>query len=125
MGVALRHRAEAVVEVEHFVSVDVPDPRALAALEVDRPWVAHLVRGGDPAGKRRPRALVHRARLAGALVERLALALRQLADAGAVDACGSDSHGTTLPAGTASVAVCSGPRSSARHTATSRRGSRV
>ena len=45
--VALDHRAEAVVEVAHLVAVDVPDLRADAALEVDRPRVAQLVGRGD------------------------------------------------------------------------------
>ena len=58
--VPLRHRAEAVVEVDVLVAVDVPDPLALAALEVDRPRVAQLVRRGDAAGERLPRALAHR-----------------------------------------------------------------
>ena len=47
MRVALDHRAEAVVEVPHLVAVDVPDLRADAALEVDRPRLAQLVGGGD------------------------------------------------------------------------------
>ena len=40
VGVALDHRAEAVVEVDVLVAVDVPDARALAALDVDGPRVA-------------------------------------------------------------------------------------
>ena len=54
-------------------------------VEVDRPRLAQLVRGGDAAGERLPRALVHRLRRARALVEPRALPLDQLADAGAVD----------------------------------------
>ena len=49
MGVPLHHRAEAVVEVEVLVAVDIPDVRALAPRQVDRPRVARLVRRGDPA----------------------------------------------------------------------------
>ena len=60
--VALDHRAEAVVEVEHLVAVDVPDARAVAALEVDRPRVAHLVGRGDAAAEHVAGALVHRPR---------------------------------------------------------------
>ena len=37
VGVADGHDAEAVVEVDVLVAVDVPDAGALAALEVDRP----------------------------------------------------------------------------------------
>jgi predicted XRE-type DNA-binding protein len=61
MRVALDHRPEAVVEVEQLVAIDVPDARALAALEVDRPRVAQLVRRRHPAAEHLVRALVHRA----------------------------------------------------------------
>ena len=40
VGVTLHHRAEAVVEVEVLVAVDVPHLRALPVREVDRPRVA-------------------------------------------------------------------------------------
>src|SRR6266436_6334220 len=85
MGVALRHRAEAVVKVEHLVAVDVPDPRSLAALKIDRPRLANLIRGGNSSGKRRSSAFVHRTRLRGALVQRLRLAVAQLPNPLAVD----------------------------------------
>jgi hypothetical protein len=40
VGVALDHRAEAVVEVVHLVAVDVPHARPVAVLEIDRPRLA-------------------------------------------------------------------------------------
>ena len=83
--VALHHRAEAVVEVEELVPVDVPDLRADAAGEVDRPWIPHLIGRGDPAGEALAGALVHGPRGAGALVEASLLALGQLLDPSAVD----------------------------------------
>ena len=54
--VALRHRAEPVVEVPELAAVDVPDDRALAALEIDRPRLSHLVRGRHASGQDCPRA---------------------------------------------------------------------
>ena len=83
--VALRHRAEAVVEVPEAAAVDVPDRRAFAPLEVDRPGLAHLVRGGDAAGEHAARPLEHALRALRRLVEPLALALGQLLDALPVD----------------------------------------
>ena len=81
VGVALDHRAEAVVEVEVLVAVDVPDERAGAALEVDRPGVAQLVRRRDAAGQGLLGALVHLARAGGFLVQDALFALGQLLDA--------------------------------------------
>ena len=83
--VALDHRAEAVVEVVELVAVDVPDARAVAALEVDRPRVAQLVGRGDAAREHLVRAAEHLTRLRGGVVEALLLALDELADALAVD----------------------------------------
>ena len=71
MPVALHHRAEAVVEVEHDVAVDVPDPGALSVGEIHRPGLAHLVRGRDPVRERLPRPLVHVARAGCPVVEPL------------------------------------------------------
>ena len=78
VGVALDHRAEAVVEVPVAVAVDVGDARPLAGDEVDRPRVAQLVGGGDAAAERAPGALVHRRRALRALVQRRELAAREL-----------------------------------------------
>src|SRR5205085_9185199 len=85
MGVALRRRAEAVVEVEHLVAVYVPDTCPIAAFEVDGPGVAKLVRGGDTADERSSGPLVHRTRFRRALVQRSFLPVGQLANALAVD----------------------------------------
>ena len=97
VGVTLRHRPEAVVEVEHLVPVHVPDAGALAALEVDRPGLAKLVGRGHAPGKSEAGPLVHLARSRRALVQRTRLALGQLSDAGAVYACGRDCHAMSLP----------------------------
>src|SRR3712207_2948186 len=56
VGVPLHHRAESIVEVDHLGTVDVPDFGTMALFEVDRPWVAHLVRRRDAAGKGSPSA---------------------------------------------------------------------
>ena len=80
VGVALDHRAEAVVEVVVLVAVDVPDERAAAALEVDRPRIAELVGRRDAARERALRAFVHPARAGGAVVEDRLLALGELLD---------------------------------------------
>ena len=94
VGVALDHRSEAVVEVVVLVAVDVPDARAVAALEVDRPRVAELVGRRDAARERVLRPLVHLARALRALVERLLLTLDELFDLGPVEPRGgTDCHG--------------------------------
>ena len=59
MRVAHDHRAEAVVEVPELAAVDVPDRRSLAALDVDRPRVARVVRGRDAERHHVARALEH------------------------------------------------------------------
>src|ERR671922_1182285 len=93
MRVALDHRAEAVVEVPHLVAVDVPDLRALAALEVDRPRVAQLVGGGDARAEDLVGATEHLGRAAGAVVEAMLLALDQVLDALAIQRDGRrDGH---------------------------------
>ena len=93
--VPLHHRAEAVVEVEHLVAVDVPDLRALAVREVDRPRVAQLVGRGDAGAQHLVGPLVHRERALRTLVEPLLLAFDQAADALAVQRDGARSgHGT-------------------------------
>ena len=78
--VALHHRAEAVVEVEHDVAVDVPDARALSVGEIHRPGLAHLVGGRDPVRERLLRPLVHVARAGCPVVEARLLARRKLAN---------------------------------------------
>src|SRR3954453_20242444 len=95
---ALDHRAEPVVEVEVLVAVDVPDLRALAPLEVDRPRVAQLVGRGDAAREHLVRALVGLGRAGGRVVEPLLLALDELADALTVDLDWEvDGHASSLP----------------------------
>src|SRR5213078_5358769 len=59
-------------------------PRARAALEVDRPRLAQLVRRGHASGKHGVGAPEHLARARRALVEPCGLALGQLPDALAV-----------------------------------------
>jgi len=79
--------------VDPLGAVDVPDLRADAALEVDRPRLTRLVRGGDTARERPPRPLEHRARRRCRVVEAALLALGQLRYAGTVELCGgSDGH---------------------------------
>ena len=91
--VALDHRAEAVVEVQVLVAVDVPHARAVTALEVDRPRVAQLVGRRHAARQHGVRALVHLAGCGGGRVEALLLAVDQLADALPVDLDGDvDGH---------------------------------
>ena len=51
VGVAGEHRAEAGVEVDVLVAVDVPDPRARAALDEHRARRGVLPRRGDAAGE--------------------------------------------------------------------------
>ena len=102
VGVALDHRAEAVVEVPVLVAVDVADPRALAVDEVDRPRVAQLVGGGDAAAERAARPAVHRRRAGGARVELGELALDQLVDTPALQLHGAaNGHRVSFPAGEA------------------------
>ena len=98
VGVALDHRAEAVVEVPHLVAVHIPHARAGAALEVDRPGVAQLVGGGDATGEVDLRPLVHLLGALRVLVELLLLALDQLGDALArdLDRC-VGGHGYPVP----------------------------
>ena len=84
MGMALDHRAEAVVEVDHLGAVDVPDVRADAAIEVDRPRIAELVRRGDAARQRALGALVHATRAGRVRIQLLRLAGGQLGDALAI-----------------------------------------
>ena len=85
MGVTHDHRAEAVVEVPELPSVDVPDPRPFAALEIDRPRVARVVRGRHTERHNLVRALEHAPRLLRRLLEPLRLALGQLADPPRID----------------------------------------
>ena len=98
VGVALDHRAEAVVEVPHLVAVDVPHARAGAALEVDRPRVPQLIGRGDAPREVDLRALVHLLRALRALVELRLLALDELRDAlaGDLDRC-VGGHGYPVP----------------------------
>jgi hypothetical protein len=87
MRVTHDHRAETVVEVPELAAVDVPDAGAFAALEIDRPRLAGVVRGRDAERHHLVRALEHALRLLRRLLEAVALALSQLADALAVDLC--------------------------------------
>jgi hypothetical protein len=84
MGVALQHRAEAVVEVEELVAVDIPDALTLASGQIDRPGVTGLKRRSDPARQHPSGAPKHRGRPGRALVQRGGFALAQLADPPAI-----------------------------------------
>src|SRR5581483_7146499 len=107
MAVALDHRAEAVVEIDVLRPVDVPDARAPAVGQVDRPWVAVLVRRRDAARERPARPLVERARAGRPLVEPALLPLGQLRDAGSVELDGRAlGHALRILAGPA--AACGG-----------------
>jgi hypothetical protein len=96
MGVALDHRTEPVVEVDHLGAVDVPHVRANAALEVDRPRIAELVGRGDATRQRDLGALVHATRCRRVRIQLLRLAGGQLGDALAVELNrGAYSHGSS------------------------------
>ena len=96
VGMALDHRAEAVVEVDHLRAINVPDVGADAALEVDRPRIAELVRRGHTTRQRDLGALVHAARTGGVRIQLLRLARGQLGDALAVKLNrGAYSHGSS------------------------------
>ena len=82
---ALHHRAEAVVEVEVLVAVDVPDVGALAAGQVDRPRVARLIGGRNPANEAPLRPRVELPGALRALVESRRLTLGELLEASAID----------------------------------------
>ena len=86
VGMPLKHRSEAVVEVPHLVAVNIPDLRPLPPFKVNGPGLAQLVRGGDTAGKAVSRAVVHVAGPLGPFIEALGLDLRQLSDSLHVDA---------------------------------------
>ena len=85
MGVALDHRAEAVVEVDVLRLVDIPDLRALAVREVDRPGIARLVGRRHAADHVLLGALVVLGRDFGIGVESLLFAVDQLLNFFAVD----------------------------------------
>ena len=87
VGVADAHDAEAVVEVDVLVAVDVPDLRADAALEVDGPGLARLERRRNAAGHDQAGALVVLLRAARAREEALALTLGELGDPASIDVC--------------------------------------
>jgi hypothetical protein len=85
VGVADAHHPEPVVEVDVLVAVDVPDPAPRAAVDVDRPRVVFLERGGDAARHRPQRPLVGLGRARGPVAVALLLGLGQLGDPPAVD----------------------------------------
>src|SRR5207244_11397983 len=85
MRVALHHRPVRVVEVDHLGAVDIPDVRAAAVGEIDRPGLPLLVCGGNPAHERLPRAFIEGARTLRTLVETPLLALRQLGDTRSIE----------------------------------------
>jgi hypothetical protein len=85
VGVADAHDAEAVVEVEVLVAVDVPDLRALAALDVDGPRVVLLELARDAARHDAAGPLEVLARAGGPLSIHRAHVLRQGDEAVAVD----------------------------------------
>jgi hypothetical protein len=84
VGVADAHHPEAVVEVDVFVAVDVPDAAALAALEVNRPGIVFLEGGGDAARHHFDCPGEGLGRGAGAVAELLLLGLGQRRDSPAV-----------------------------------------
>ena len=105
------HDAEAVVEVDVLVAVDVPDRCPLAALEIHRARLARLEGRGHAVGHDDARPLVERVRARGARQEALALALGQLRDAAAVDVGGEpclDAHASSVARGPASRRALSG-----------------
>jgi hypothetical protein len=85
VGVADAHHPEAVVEVDVFIAVDVPDAAALAAGQVDGPRFVDLEGGGDAVGHHLQRPLVGPSGGAGAVAEGLLLGLAQRRDPLAVD----------------------------------------
>ena len=80
MGVALEHRAEAVVKVEVLVAVDIPDALPLAVTEVDRPWRSGLIGGRHSAGQHLFGPRERCGRGGRALVEQSGFALAQPAN---------------------------------------------
>ena len=113
--VPLRHRAEAVVEVDVLVAVDVPDALALAAVEVDRPRIAQLVRRGDAAGERAAGPLPHRPRARRPLVQPRRPRARSARGRGPVDLDrGADRRHSRCSVGTTSTG--SGERWTSRST---------
>ncbi len=85
VGVADAHDAEAVVEVDVLVAVDVPDAGAEAAVDVDGPRVGLLELGGDAAGHDGAGAGELLAGAAGALGEAGLLAPAQRCDPVGID----------------------------------------
>jgi hypothetical protein len=82
------HDAEPVVEVDVLAPVDVPDPRSLTSLQIDRPWVVLLKGGGDASRHHLDAALVALPRLRRVFRELVELPLGELGDAAAVDGRG-------------------------------------
>ncbi len=93
VGVADAHHAEAVVEVDVLVSVDVPDAGTGAALDVDGPGVVHLKRGGNALRHHLHGALEALLRGRGALRQLGHLALGQRGDPRPVDRGGAGRGG--------------------------------
>ena len=80
VSVPLHHRAEAVVEVDVLVAVDIPHPRALATGQVDGPGLTALEGGRNPAGERSLGAAKEGVGSACARAEGAQLTLLELAD---------------------------------------------
>src|SRR5262249_61658691 len=85
VGVADAHHAEAVVEVDVLASVDVPNQRSLAAVDIDRPGVVELEGRWDPAGHHLAGPVEVLRRGGRVLAEASHLLLRELVDLLAVD----------------------------------------
>src|SRR3954465_11908176 len=92
MAVRDAHDAEAVVEVDVLVAVDVPDARALAVGEVDGARLAGLKGARNAPGADLDRRPELRLRAAGALQEAGALALGEIAEPAAVDGRSGSRH---------------------------------
>ena len=92
VAVADAHHAEAVVEVDVLVAVDVPHARALAAVEVDRPRVGRLERARHAARHDLAGALEVRVGAGRAGQQLGALDLGQLEDARAIDRLRNSRH---------------------------------
>jgi hypothetical protein len=93
VGVADAHDAEAVVEVEVLVAVDVPDLRAGAALDVDGPRIVLLELARHAARHDAARPLEVLARAGGPLSIHGAHLLREGGDAVAIDRGGDGGRG--------------------------------
>ena len=82
---ALGHGAEAVVEVQVLVPVDILEMRPLAPDDVDGPRIVQLVGRSDAAGEHPPGPPEQRFRLARALAQHGELSFAELPEAPAIE----------------------------------------